>query len=252
MSVFISIVSHGHSEIINNLGTAKELSNQFNVIIKSNMENESFPDILSNRFIHLDEQYGLGFGENNNIVFNYCLNSLGMQLDDYYIVLNPDVIISCDDVELLIRKMKTDNVNFAAINLYKDLEGEIFDNSIRKYPGLKSFLFSFLGLGNPTIVDKSKINSSCHVDWAAGSFLAFLAGHYDNISGFDEKYFMYCEDIDICYRSAMKGERLTYYPNIKAIHLAKHANRWIFSKHFYWHVKSAIRFLITKHKKVNQ
>lgn len=114
------------------------------------------------------------------------------------------------------------------------------------FPSLKHFIKSFLGLGNSSIVDKSKIIEPCHIDWAAGSFLAIQSCHYLKLGGFDEKYFMYCEDIDICYRSFLMNIPVKYYPAIHAIHLAKHANRKIFSKHFYWHFSSAIRFLLTK------
>ena len=46
--------------------------------------------------------------------------------------------------------------------------------------------------------------------------------YYRQLNGFDERYFMYCEDIDICYRSCkIHGKRVMYFPNIKAVHLSK-------------------------------
>jgi len=120
------------------------------------------------------------------------------------------------------------------------------DNSIRKFPSLTQFGKSFLGLGNPTIINKNIVSAPTIVDWAAGSFLAFRSSHYAALKGFDEGYFMYCEDVDICYRSMLLGEQVVFFPQIKMQHLAEHANRSIFSKHFYWHVKSALRFLLKR------
>lgn len=247
MAIYISIVSHGHSDLINELSCLLTLSNHFKIVVKSNKPNDSFCE-LSNapNFYWINEQYGCGFGHNNNIVFRYCQTELGMSSNDVFIVLNPDVVISFNEIETLVNEMKRDQSKVSAINLYKDTEQMIYDNSIREFPSLLQFIKSFLGLGNNSIIDKNNITLPSPVNWAAGSFLAFEANHYATLGGFDEKYFMYCEDIDICYRSYLLGYNVIYYPEIRAIHLAQHANRKLFSKHFYWHVTSVIRFLCTK------
>ncbi|WP_017026544.1 hypothetical protein, partial [Vibrio rumoiensis] len=139
-----------------------------------------------------------------------------------------------------------DQVPIAAINLFKDYDKTSYDNSVRSFPSFLQFVSSFLGGKNTSILDKKSILKPTNVDWAAGSFLAFKASYYKKLGGFDENYFMYCEDIDICYRSMKMGSPVMYYPQFEAIHLAKHANRKILSRHFYWHVSSVIRFLMTK------
>ena len=247
MTTYISVISHGHSELIKELSCLDSLVSTFKVVVKSNKPNDCFSHLnLSSNFYWIDEQYYCGFGHNNNIVFDYCQSELGMTECDNFIVLNPDVIISLDCINHLLVQMDIDKNKLAAINLFKDKEYDKYDNSIRQFPSLCQFIKSFLGFGNTSIIDKSKLSNSCYIDWAAGSFLAFKAGHYAQLCGFDEKYFMYCEDIDICYRSNEMQVPVVYYPNIKALHLAQHANRAVFSKHFYWHVSSVLRFLLTK------
>lgn len=248
MATFISIISHGHSELINRLSCLPSLCDSYKVVVKSNKPHDCFKKLsLNENFYWLDELYYLGFGHNNNIVFDYCQTQLCMSSDDYFIVLNPDVVISAESVESLIHKMKAEHSKVAAINLFKDKKFKEYDNSIRQFPTLLNLTKSFLGLGNKSILDKNKIQASCNVDWAAGSFLSFLACHYQRLGGFDENYFMYCEDIDICYRSSLLECPVTYYPDIIALHLAKHENRKILSKHFYWHLFSALRFILTKY-----
>lgn len=247
MSIYIAVISHGHSGLINQLSSLALLAQTYKVIVKSNKLNDDFYNLMENpNFYWINEQYHCGFGHNNNIVFEYCCSKLGMTNDDYFIVLNPDVVISSNAIEQLIIYMREYKVKLSAINLFKDAENTIYDNSIREFPSLIQFAKSFLGFNNSSILDKSKVTTTSKVDWAAGSFLAFKAGHYAELGGFDENYFMYCEDIDICFRSYLIGERVTYYPEIKALHLAKHANRKFFSIHFYWHVTSVLRFLLTK------
>ncbi len=247
MSVFIAVVSHGHENIIRELDCLSELALKYNVVVKMNLQEEHFiPYLQRNGISFIDDRYGLGFGENNNIIYSYCENEFGMKGDDIFIVFNPDVIAKLKDIEKVIDVIMGAKKPIVAVNLFKDECLSIPDNSVRHFPNLIQFVKSFLGLSNSTILDKELIHEPTPVDWAAGSFLAFKASHYRALKGFDEKYFMYCEDIDICYRSNKLGYPVTFIPNIKMQHLANHANRSIFSKHFYWHVKSVFRFLLTR------
>lgn len=247
MSVFISVVSHGHSSLIRKLNCLGKLSAEFNVVVKINLQEAHLIPYLNENGIHyIDQQYGLGFGHNNNILFSYCKNKLGMNNDDIFIVFNPDVISDVETINNIVDSMKRNMSSIAAVNLFKDSDFSVHDNSVRKFPSFINFVESFVGLGNSTIIDKKSIESPTIIDWAAGSFLAFKASHYSMLKGFDENYFMYCEDIDICYRSNQSGYPVTFFPDIKMQHLAGHANRSIFSKHFFWHIKGVFRFLGTR------
>lgn len=251
MAIYISVVSHAHGSIIKEIDCIKELAAEFHLVIKNNTQDPVLTDYCHNTKIHIvDKEYGCGFGANNNIAFSYCVNQLGMKAEDHFIVLNPDIDISVSTIRNLVDKMRETDTYLASINLYKDREHTVYDNSVRHFPTLATFFKSYLGMGNETIIDKNTIKDECNVDWAAGSFLAFQSGHYLELKGFDDGYFMYCEDIDICFRSASRRKPLVYFPNFKAVHLAKHANRKLFSKHFYWHVKSVIRFMLAKNKLV--
>lgn len=246
MAVFISVVSHGHSSLIHELKCLNKLCKEFIVVIKSNKAGDDFDDLISDDNVHwINEAYGMGFGQNNNFVFSFCQEKLGMKNEDYFVVFNPDVYMETSELTKLTCLMDNEKSKISAINLYKDKQQKEYDNSIRAFPSLLQFVKSFLGFGNDSIIDKSKIFDSTKVDWAAGSFLAFTAGHYNNLGGFDEGYFMYCEDIDICFRSNKAAAPVIYYPQVHAYHLAKHANRKLLSKHFLWHVSSVARFLLT-------
>jgi N-acetylglucosaminyl-diphospho-decaprenol L-rhamnosyltransferase len=248
VSVFISVVSHGHGDLIEKLSCLSNLAKEYHVVVKLNTEEQSFVSYLENHKIkYINDNYGLGFGHNNNIVYSYCSSELNMNREDVFVVLNPDVVCTVEEVESLVFSMDLLNSSISCVNLFKDNEHTIPDNSIRSFPTLLQFVKSFLGLGNPAVIEKNTITQPINVDWAAGSFLAFKAYHYFNLKGFDERYFMYCEDIDICYRSKQLGMSITFFPNIKMQHLAEHANRTILSKHFYWHVVSVCRFILSKH-----
>lgn len=65
------------------------------------------------------------------------------------------------------------------------------------------------------------------------------------VNGFDQGYFMYCEDIDLCLRLSLAGVRLHYAPAfMRYIMLIMTIE--VFSKAFRWHLKSTFRYLARK------
>lgn len=250
MRVFISVVSHRHASLIRDIKCLPKLADNYFVVLKNNCHEESL--VLQkyceeNSIYLIDSDYNKGFGANNNIVYSFCENKFDFNESDVFIVLNPDVLITHDNLNTLVKTMRNKCILFSAITLYKSEDKRERDYSIRMFPRIMTFIKSFIGLGNDTII--CDCDTITKVDWAAGSFLAFNALFYKKIHGFDERYFMYCEDVDICFRAKTSGCQLTYIPDVNAIHFAKHANRKIFSKHFFWHCKSIIIFLfMTKFK----
>ncbi|MGF1790014.1 glycosyltransferase family 2 protein [Photobacterium profundum] len=248
--VYISVISHGHRDIIKKLACLEILNLNYNVVVKVNNEDPELVSYLKLKGIeYIKHSLPKGFGENNNEVFNYCLSHLGMKSNDYFIVLNPDVYIDTDDVSKLVMLSEENKILLSCIDLYKDSDYQISDDSVRRFPVFSDFVKSYLFSVNNTIINKSTMKFLTEVDWAAGSFLCFRASWYRELSGFNECYFMYCEDIDLCYRSSSLGHRLTYIPQIKALHLAGLNNRRFLSKHFFWHISSTLRFLLSKYVK---
>jgi GT2 family glycosyltransferase len=254
MKIFISVVSHNHEKLISELGCLANLSksNQFEIIIKNNIRSKTNSLLLQSKEknIHLlDDCYGLGFGENNNYVYQWCIEKLSMSDDDWFLVLNPDVLVDATSILNVVKRAIDNSNELATINLYKDDKHQVYDNCVRQFPTLVDFISSYIGLGNKTIIDKRYVVKEQKVDWAAGSFLLFKSSLYRELGGFDIGYFMYCEDIDICWRAQkLQAKQLMFYPDIKAVHYAEHANRSLFSKHFIWHIKSMMRYLLISYK----
>lgn len=249
--IYISVISHNHLPIIKKLNCLPELAKNFNVVIQSNVFEKNIDIYCSqNNIYHIPHGNKCkGFGENNNDVYSFCKKKLKMKENDIFLVLNPDVLIEAKKILLLVEEMKKNKISFATINLFLDKDNLVFDNSIRNFPSLLDFISGFLGLRNKTILEKEKITTIKEIDWAAGSFLAFEASKYELVNGFDKKYFMYCEDIDICMRLKKKNISLYYIPYITGTHFAQHNNKKIFSKHFIWHVKSVFKYLKSKNEK---
>ncbi|SJN57305.1 Rhamnosyltransferase WbbL [Vibrio ruber DSM 16370] len=244
MALFISVVNHNHDTLICEHGTLKNLAKKYNVILKSNtIPSKKLIKHCQENNIHLitNHQYK-GFGTNNNDIFIYASSQLKMNSDDYFLVLNPDLIIDEVAISKLLILADHFNADISAINLYKDITKKEYDYSIRHYHSLFSTLKSLLGFKRNDFYDKKHIKKPIPIEWAAGSFLLFKFDCYYELKGFDEEYFMYFEDADICKRANDKGFRIIYFPQIEAIHLAAHDNRKLFSKHFKWYLLSMLKY----------
>ncbi|WP_246584698.1 glycosyltransferase family 2 protein [Yersinia kristensenii] len=240
--MYISVVSHNHANIITELNSLGELSKRYSVIITDNTGETKLEEYCMDNGIHYLKNFSRkGFGENNNQNYYYAKGVLNMKDEDYFLVLNPDVLIDIEKLQIALSITQKNNSIASTINLIKR-EGE-FDCNIRKYPTFIDFIESYLFKNNRTIVDKSKLKMDQYVDWASGSFLLIKSGIYNSIGGFDENYFMYCEDLDICKRiSSTTGEKILYIHTVNAVHYAAHNNRRLLSKHFFWHARSVFRY----------
>jgi len=245
--IYIAIVSHGHFELIRkNLDLVKIAKLDFvSVIVKDNVGDDSLKSYcLKHDLTYIDDNLGLGFGENNNYIYNFISSSFLVQSDDHFVVMNPDLYISYENFLTFSDSILVNPIEICTVDLFKDDKLSVRDPFIRKFPRLIDFFQSFIFKKNNTIIDRTHGVGS--IDWCAGSFMCFKWEVYLALKGFDEGYFMYCEDIDICYRANILNYSISYLGNVQALHYAQHTNRALFSKHFFWHIKSIARFLIVK------
>jgi len=190
----------------------------------------------------IDSDYNLGFGANNNFVFNYVSTHLNLKDNDFFLVMNPDVVITLASINTLIKKAQKNKSSISTINLYRDQSFTEYDQSIKRFPSILTPLKAKMSKVRKDTYNKDIINTPTIIDWAAGSFLLFKASIYRELNGFDESFFMYFEDVDLAKRAKAKNIALTYFPNIKAIHFASYQNRNIFSKSFRWYITSLLRY----------
>jgi N-acetylglucosaminyl-diphospho-decaprenol L-rhamnosyltransferase len=243
---YVSIISHDNDDDIINNPHLKEINSLDNVtvVIRDNLSNLRLKTYCANNnFEYNSSDAILGFGANNNINFEVATN-LGMSKTDWFVLFNPDLVISAE----MIKKLSSSVVNYSAqlfaINLFFDDKFVKMEASLRKFPTFFSFLNILKGKSFTEPYDKVHLSDGSFIDWAAGSFLIFQAELYEKLNGFDEGYFMYFEDVDICYRAkVLHNQTVVYLDNVKATHVGGYKNREIFSQHFRWYFSSLMRFL---------
>jgi len=244
--LYISIVSHGNDDDIMNNSNLLEINYLDNVtiIIRDNLSRQKLYNYcLGNHFQYSSSGEPLGFGANNNINFELATD-LGMRDKDWFILFNPDIDISVEMIKKLFSSIGHYSSQLFAINLFFDNKFSKMEYSLREFPTFFSFFNVLKGKSFTQAYDKVDLANASVVDWAAASFLVFQAGLYKKLHGFDENYFMYYEDVDICYRANKYfNQNVVYLKHIKAVHQGAYQNRNIFSKHFRWYICSLLRFL---------
>lgn len=248
-NIYLSIVSHNHDDLIINNEALLELLTIPNVhiYIKDNVGSLKLKKHCDSvGFNYISFPLNIGFGHNNNIVFDCCIKN-GMNIDDLFCVINPDVIIDKYNFELMVSKIKNNNNKLFTIDLYKDHDFNVNEPSLRYFSTWSGFFRMFINKPANIEYDKKQLKEFDTIDWAAGSFLIFKVDLYKKLNGFSDKYFMYYEDVDICYRAKkQQNQPVCFLKSVKAVHDGAYANRNMFSKHFRWYMKSFITFLISK------
>ncbi|MEH6649468.1 MAG: glycosyltransferase family 2 protein [Motiliproteus sp.] len=246
MTLFISVVSHGHDELISDNHHLMQLAgdDSVQVVVRDNLASERLKALcLSRGYHYLPASSPLGFGANNNRVFDYCCEQLNARDGDYFCLLNPDLVIEPEVLLEAVTAAEFSQERLCTINLFQDEQFSQPDLNIKRFPSLLDFAKGFVLGKNPAAYDKSQITEPCSVDWASGAFLLFRVDLYQQLEGFDERFFMYLEDVDICRRARDQfGVELRYLPQFKAVHLCQQANKSVFSKHFLWFITSMLKY----------
>lgn len=249
--IHVAIISHGHEDLLiaSQLGGLQDVAHPIRIWIKDNKPSGKLKAYCQQYGItYTDSHAGLGFGENNNYLFEQIQQNQGFQPGDSFIVMNPDITVDAETIQTLIAQMQQDHVLLASINLFRDAEHTSHDLNIRRFPDIFSALRMISSRSLTQTYNKTQIASACEVDWASGALLAFDAGHYARLGGFDTHYFMYFEDVDLCYRSQkLFGAGVRYYPQFTATHLAARQSRNLTSPHASWFIRSFLTFLARRY-----
>jgi N-acetylglucosaminyl-diphospho-decaprenol L-rhamnosyltransferase len=242
-TIHVSIVSHGHgADIARLLGDLQKhgKGTKLSVILTLNMgeglafDEEGFVFPLT---IHCNP-YPKGFAENNNQAFRL----ISPAPDDYFCLINPDVRIQHDVFSPLIDCFEQHENAGAVAPLIRNSHGEIEDNA-RSLPGPLSILGKAVGIREkPLDIELGKCQP---VDWVAGMFMLIPASAYAAVGGFDERYFLYYEDVDLCCRMRLTGYEVFLAPAAVAMHDGRRDShrRLAF---FLRHLRSMGRFFLSR------
>lgn len=224
----VIIVNHNTSQLLKDCLTSiykaeKPAGGLQVVVVDNNSQDDSvkmvkkeFPNVLV-----IENSENLGFSKGNNIGVDASSAS-------NLLFLNSDTVIKKYSLVKPLKYLRT-HPNVGAITIKLLLkDGTIdYDNhrgyptpwtAITKFSGL-SDLFPNSKLFNQYHLGRRNLNKIHQVPITAGSFMMMPTKIFREIGMWDETYFFYGEDIDLCFRINRAGYKIIYYPKVTTLHL---------------------------------
>lgn len=179
-----------------------------------------------------------GFAKANN-------QALAVAKGRFFLFLNPDTVVPKHIFgELIPYFNQHTRVGAAGVQLV-DGKGVFLPESKRNVPGMRAAFFKMIGLAklfpnssffNAYALGGLSKDDTHTVGAITGAFLWVRKEVVEKIGGFDERFFMYAEDIDFCYRMQQEGFAIQYIGSLQITHIkgtSTNKNSATYRQHFY-------------------
>ncbi len=164
---------------------------------------------------------------------------------EFLAIVNPDIEVEKDTLDVLLKTLQADKKNGIVVPLLKTHDGKILENA-RPFPNVGKLLKRRL-FGTQIIEEKSQTKKVHEIDWAQGSFWILRKELFENLNGFDERFFLFFEDTDFCRRVWEKKLKVLQNPHAIAIHSPNRLSggnifKALGRKTFWIHVSSMLKY----------
>lgn len=234
----VSVVSHGQAALVTEL--LDDLKKHCAVESMEVVLTVNVPEPLPDSFKHysfalkiIQNATPLGFGENHNRAFEQASG-------DFFCVINPDIRMDADIFPSLMASLDDASIGIVA-PMVVDGSGAVED-SARRFPTPLKILCKLFGrcAGSDYVIRDAPI----YPDWVGGMFMVLRREVYKDLGGFNQKYFLYYEDVDLCARVWLKGLKVALMPKVSATHVARRSSHKNI-RYFWIHIRSMVRFFIS-------
>lgn len=234
--VTLSVVSHRQNRLVNQLidDVDQHCKAGITVVLTENVPDaEEFAASASHPTDRVRNAYPKGFGANHNAAFRRCRTP-------YFCVMNPDVRLHADPFPQLVSVVSKPTVGVVG-PLIRNPDGGVED-SARRFPTPAALVRKLFTA--PAGADYPSDRGPLAVDWVAGMCMLFRSSAYEAVQGFDERYFLYYEDVDLCRRLQRLRLAVIYEPRVEVVHDARRASRRN-PRLALHHAKSMARYLLS-------
>jgi GT2 family glycosyltransferase len=193
----------------------------FEVIVADNASIDGTISMLAERFPRvrvIASPENLGFGRASNLLWPEARSSL-------VLFLNCDTLISERALDRLVA-IARERPEAGAIGPRLLYPGGEIQMSYGAMPGIASELFQKLwnaayarGKGPLRSAVRKRYSRERYVDWVSGACLLTRRDLLETVGGFDESFFLYSEDVDLCARIRATGARILFTPEVEIVHL---------------------------------
>lgn len=200
-----------------------ELSGSAEIIVVDNASGDNSAQITKKEFPEvtwIQLKQNIGFGKACNIGARHAKGQ-------YILLLNPDTVISKTSLSVAYDLLESrSDIGLMGPKILNP-DGTLQASCRRSFPTPAVAIFHLSGLSK--LFPKSKLVSRYHMTFMdpdqageleaiSGSFMFLRRDLFNEIGGFDEIFFMYAEDLDLCWRIREKGYKVWYEPATQIIH----------------------------------
>jgi len=226
MELSILIVTYNSAKLMGHLldHLAQELQGlAAEVIVLDNASRDNTADFVAQSYPWVKliaSKDNLGFAAGNNLAAKLASGR-------YLLLLNPDAIPYDGSLKLGLTMLDAAaDVGLAGGELI-GVDGSRQPSS-RMFPTLRDEFFTLSGLAArfPKSAFFARLDrrwadpdQDSVVDWIPGAFVFIRADVFKRLNGFDERFFMYYEEVDLCRRMQQAGLKIYYWPKLKAMHI---------------------------------
>lgn len=249
MDLLISIVTYNTKDLLRNcLQSILDSRNtlDYQVCVVDNTSSDGTPAMVRKEFPQVRlivNEENKGFGKGNNQV----MKDSGAR---YILILNPDIVVSAEALEKMVKYMdENQEVEILGCKLLNP--DRSVQTSCRRYPNIMVLLFRVLGLSrifpDANILRRFMMldwdhSKNIDVDWVIGSGMMIRNEALRQSGLFDEGYFMYYEDVDLCLRIWHAG-KVRYFAEAEMVHHHRQQSHGFWHFRLRWiHLRSACRF----------
>ena len=245
-------INHQHGEMIKKMVEsllALGAEQPFNLFVINNLKDEGTTQWLAQAVPNVEvveNTQPQGFSSNINRIIRDHPDF------DFYLLLNPDVICLPGMIDSLLHLMETDPQVGVAGPQLMDMDGTV-QPSRRRFATFPVLMMRALHLDSLfkrlTAVDwylmaGESFDAVAEVDWVTGAVMLLRKEALDEVGLFDERFFMYFEDEDLCCRMWRKGWKVCYIKGAKAYHAhIAEGRKKLLSKANFRHIASAFKML---------
>ena len=240
-----AVVNHNAGEALRECVESLRAEGIEQIVVVDNDSNDDSVELLE-RDDHdvsvVRSQDNLGYGAGANL-------AMSLVESETVLVSNPDVVVHRGAIASLCRALESDPVLAIVGPRICEADGSRYP-SARRFPSLLDaaghvLLGQFVAQNRFTRryrMEDLDSEEPTEVDWVSGACFMARTGALEELGGFDESYFMYAEDVDLCWRARRAGWSVAYVPgavvtHIRALSTSKTPYRMIFAHH-----RSAFRF----------
>lgn len=243
-TIYIVIVNWNRPDLtitcIQSVLKSIKTSNQVQIIVVDNNSTDNSVQLLKKLripFKLIQNKINLGWAGGNNMGIKYALQNK----INYILLLNNDVVLEKNCIQNLIKKIHSDSkIGIVGPKTY--------------FPQKRPFVIADAGgiITKPRFfgnnrgikeVDKGQYDKQINVDFISGSTMLIKKEVFNKIGFFDERFFLYYEDADFCFRARNNGFKVTYMPSAVVYHDVGSTTKLGSPLHIYYTTRNHLLFL---------